>query len=124
MFKLLQARGAPMGLRTLHWAAARASIETVTYLLDEMGISVNALDTPVDQPLPEYYGTPLNYAVRTMATLEDGTAMVEFLLQRGADPTTRNRWDDRDAFDYAKMDGRHDLVQLMTAWQRERKGED
>ncbi|CAI6336629.1 unnamed protein product [Periconia digitata] len=59
--------------------------EMLRYLVDELGLDVNAQDSDSDAAKRRHYGTPLNYAVQH----KDGVAVVRWLLQKGADPTLK-----------------------------------
>ena len=94
-WKLLRARGAQPGRLMLHYAVSSAAaasrwdidrlpvrMEMVKFLVEELKMDVNALDTETPHPL--YYGPPLAYAVRVKKCREQ---VVWYLLEKGADPT-------------------------------------
>jgi ankyrin repeat protein len=126
IFKLLRSRGAELGPRTLHRAASSAAgydddpdglrtrMEVVDYLVDEMGIDVNALDT--SEQLPNHWGTPLCYVARCRS----GTVITRFLLDRGADPTIKDCWGIHDAFQAAEHNGNKVVMELLQEWKAKR----
>ncbi|KAI9881134.1 MAG: hypothetical protein M1830_008292 [Pleopsidium flavum] len=78
-----------IGNHCLHLAATYGSYEVVDTLLDQEGLEVDPLDRLEED-------TPLHKAVRFVNGLakgewEDGKAMVELLLDAGADPRIRNK---------------------------------
>ena len=108
-FTLLHSHGAQIGPRTLHRAVSSAAgcsrdsenfllrMAMVKYLVDDLGLDVNALDT--EGRLPNHWGTPLSYAINAGG---DGTeVVVRFLLDRGADPSIKDRWGLIDALGLA-----------------------
>ncbi len=119
-FNLLRSRGAQLGRRTLHCAvrgAARsrdepeqrlARMAMVKYLVDEVGLDVNALDT--DSRMPNFWGTPLCYAVITGSDSEE---VIRFLLARGADPLIKNCWGFHNALNMAESSKNHRLMELL-----------
>ncbi|KAF2703718.1 hypothetical protein K504DRAFT_363610, partial [Pleomassaria siparia CBS 279.74] len=118
-FKFLQSQGAKLGRRSLHlaaqvgarnsadpgnncqnsrpWEIAREddsdevkkdradSEDILRYLLDDLGLDVNSLDTDILKGV-FYSGTAINYA----SWQNRSTLVVQWLLQRGADPTIRS----------------------------------
>ncbi|KAF4555316.1 Hypothetical protein D9617_2g052720 [Elsinoe fawcettii] len=122
LFKLLLDRGGELTSRTLHCAATGANLEIVKYLIEEIGIGVNAEDTPKDLPLPKYYGTPLNYAVYHPIRSSKREEVVRYLLQHGADPSLRDCWGIQDAIGWAERDCREDLIKIILDWQNQRPG--
>lgn len=69
----------------------------VNYLVDDLGLDVNALDTGTQDF--NHWRTPLCYAVRIT---HGGEEVVRFLLDRGADPYIKDCWGFHDAFSRAK----------------------
>lgn len=55
-------------------------MDMVEYLVDELGMNVNAMDTK--DKLPDHQGAPICYAAKWNTGYE---AVVRFLLERGAD---------------------------------------
>ena len=107
VFKLLQSLRAQLGPRTLHYAASAAAFHhddeyqairmaMVKYLVDELGLDVNAMDC--EGQWPNHWGTPLCYACRG----DDGGEVVRFLLDRGADPSIKDCWGIHDALAIAE----------------------
>jgi hypothetical protein len=104
-FQLLREQyGAKLGRRTLHRAVASAAqsasserMEMVRYLVDELGLDVNQMDT--DGQLPNHCGPPLCYAAKG----SQGEEVVRFLLERGADPKIKDCWGNHDALSLAKL---------------------
>lgn len=119
-FKLLRARGAQPGRRTLHRAVESAAaagrdpprgpprMAMVKYLVDEVGLDVNGLDT--DEKLPNHWGTPLCYAIQILGDMEE---VVTFLLDRGADPWIEDCWGGRNAVTLAEFYKRDQIAQLL-----------
>ena len=112
-FELLRSKGAPLGWRSLHLAVETATYgrsEEVTdfinhdermamvhYLLDVVGLNVNAPDQPVGSGvLPKHLGTPICYIPGSAMLERDTRELTWLLLDRGADPTP--------ALDIAKRD--------------------
>jgi hypothetical protein len=98
-FKLLSSKGAPLGWRTLHFAAegaaislatraedAEARLDMVRYLIDVVGLDVNALDRPAGRRLGGYWGTPICYVAEIAAVKHSIRDITWLLLDRGADP--------------------------------------
>ena len=89
-FKLLQAHGAPVGLRCLHSAVESAAfasrdnesekeaqrMEMVRFLVEEIRYGVNGMDVPEGLMPGNHYGTPLNYAAHTSG----GEEVVRYLI--------------------------------------------
>ena len=77
--------GAKLGRRTLHRAVEGASsggserMEMVRFLVEAMGCDVNGMDMPEDKRYPAHYGTPLNYAARSIGAVD----VVKYLLEVG-----------------------------------------
>lgn len=122
-FELLRSRGAQLGPRTLHRAVDGASfgggtrMAMVKYLVDDVGLDVNALDT--DEPIPDHWGTPLCYAARWHQDHED---VVRFLLERGADPSIKDVYGNHNAFSRAKFSKNHGVEQVLTEWREKHQG--
>ncbi|KFX87259.1 hypothetical protein V490_08379 [Pseudogymnoascus sp. VKM F-3557] len=126
-FDLLRSKGAPLGWRPLHRAVEIAAyladdvknaerMAMVRYLLDVVGLDVNAPDQPVGSKiLPMHCGTPICYISDTMVDRHN-QELNWLLLDRGADPT--------DALRYAKPDS--DFAEDVKAWKawKEKQGGD
>jgi len=137
-FKLLMERGAKVTRRTLHRAVEEAASVgadpeqggmerervdeytrqremIVRYLVDELKLDVNQLDTDVNRGWL-HFGTPINYAARR----ENGARVVEWLLEKGADPRIKCLEEPGiDAERYARMCGSEEVVELILRWKRE-----
>ncbi|KAH7310593.1 ankyrin repeat-containing domain protein [Stachybotrys elegans] len=107
--QLLHSKGAKVGRRTLHLAVAMAATvkadpsapddwagydltkksadtrkrmgEVLPYLVDTMGLDVNADDFEGERRPPGHYGTPLRYAAE-----QGATKLINWLISKGADP--------------------------------------
>lgn len=131
-FDLLRSKGAPLGWRPLHLAVETATyfipsdenddarhterMAMVHYLLDVVGLDVNAPDQPVgSKTLPMHNGTPICY-IYDERTGRDNRELTWLLLDKGADPT--------DALRYAKPDS--DFAEDVKAWKawKEKQGGD
>lgn len=127
-FDLLRSKGAPLGWRPLHVAVETAAyfsdddvkdakrMAMVHYLLDVVGLDVNAPDQPVgSKMLPMHCGTPICYISDAMVERHN-RELNWLLLDRGADPT--------DALRYAKPDS--DFAEDVKAWKawKEKQGGD
>jgi hypothetical protein len=119
-FRLLRAQhGARIGRRTLHMAAQRVaagrgagSMDMLRYLVDEVGLDVNQMDS--DKTIPLLYGPPINYAIHTAAPC---SLTVRFLLERGADPYVKAvTADGRDAFEAAEYHRQLDVLGVLQEW--------
>ena len=103
-FELLRSKGAPLGWRSLHLAVETATygrseevtdfinhderMAMVRYLLDVVGLNVNAPDQPVGSTvLPMHLGTPICYIPGSAMLERDTRELTWLLLDRGADPT-------------------------------------
>jgi ankyrin repeat protein len=99
IFALLLSHGSDLshdGAIPLHCAASHppsrdgsSRIPMLEYLVDQLGIDVNALDDAI-KLAPDgrgQTGTPLHYAVKCGHVEE-----VKWLLKRGADPDTKTPW--------------------------------
>ncbi|RDL39488.1 Uncharacterized protein BP5553_03828 [Venustampulla echinocandica] len=123
-FELLRSRGAQLGPRTLHRAVDGASsgggirMAMVKYLVDDLGLDVNTLDT--EEKLPDHWGTPLCYAARWHVGHE---AVVRFLLERGADPSIKDIYGNHDAFSLAGFRKNHAVVEVLQEWKENHQGE-
>ena len=147
-FKLLQSKGARLGKKTLHVAVSQAAsdgadpaatspavvegqeeseldqrrrrvAEMLRFLVDEVGLDVNGMDT--DTPMYRFHdGTPLNYAAKH----KSGVAVVRWLLSKGADPTIPNlsgevsHW---SAEQFAKAYECNEVLRVLREW-KESKG--
>ena len=119
-WKLLRSRGAQMGRKMLHCAAEHAALasgdaerlsvhmEMVKFLVEELKLDVNAIDTE----WPVQPGTPLVYAASAPA---DGTEVVQYLLERGADPTIKGHLDS-DALSYAEGRKNVQVAEMLRKW--------
>jgi hypothetical protein len=98
-FKLLSSKEAPLGWRTLHFAAegaaislamraedAEARMEMVRYLIDVVGLDVNALDRPAGRRWGGCLGTPICYVAGIAAVKHSVRDIIWLLLDKGADP--------------------------------------
>ncbi|KAL1988952.1 hypothetical protein VTN96DRAFT_6941 [Rasamsonia emersonii] len=120
-FKLLRERGAQLGRRTLHKAVSGAahskdSMEIVKYLVDELGMDVNQMDT--DGKLPDHWGPPLCYAAKWR---DGGEEVVRFLLERGADPTIKDCCGNHDAFSLAEFTKNEGVMKVLREWREQRE---
>ncbi|KAL6354411.1 hypothetical protein LRP88_11742 [Fusarium phalaenopsidis] len=99
----------------LHEAAHREGdlqIDTMTYLLDEIGVPINKLTFPYQWEFSCTWvgcccGTALHCAVET-----GNMDKVEFLVGRGADPNVKNE-DGKSPLDLAKEKGFADAVRVF-----------
>lgn len=112
LFKLLRDRGAPLGWRPLHRVVRSAALWSpyhhvpenlekgqvlqggshfarqmtmIRFLIDEVGIDINAADQPKGKRLLNQFGTPLCYVASTVVPELDMTKITRFLLDRGAE---------------------------------------
>ncbi|KAL4898713.1 hypothetical protein BDV59DRAFT_197592 [Aspergillus ambiguus] len=116
--KLLRERGAPMSRRMLHLAARGAGgrsgdnsrMEMLRYLVDELRLDVNQMDA--DTALPDHSGSPLCYAIWPRG----GTQAVQFLLDRGADPSLHGPDGGPNAFEKASLERNEDVQNIMKEW--------
>lgn len=81
-FKLLQARGAPLGRRCLHHAAIGHKVELIKFSIDKVGLDP---DVAEGQELPMHHGTPLFHAIYETREESDNVDAVGLLLDRGVD---------------------------------------
>ncbi|KAF2794260.1 hypothetical protein K505DRAFT_417244 [Melanomma pulvis-pyrius CBS 109.77] len=145
MFIFLQSQGAKLGGRTLHHAAsagafvgadpgnffpnraimedekvfkARKNVEDILrYLVDELDLDINAIDTDVPRGL-EFCGTPLNYAAKE----KRGSGVVKWLLGKGGNPSIRSLGEGgeagMDAKGYAEWMGCTRVLETLNLWKR------
>lgn len=139
-FKLLQSKGAPIGLRTLHKAVKVAAIghtgsedaekdteeqrksrekhagrmALVRYLLDVTGLDVNLPDQEpgCTKGMFGAYGTPICYIPCVGMPDRDARELTWLLLDRGADPTP--------ALEDAKTFGHATFKEYVDGWKKER----
>ncbi|KAF5601376.1 hypothetical protein FPANT_1747 [Fusarium pseudoanthophilum] len=137
-FRFLQSKGALLGHRTLHRAAAEAAsfgvdpftcqevhdemageeartrkerAEMLVFLVDEMKLDINAMDSSV--PYRAYHwGTPLCYA----AVKEKGAHVVRWLLEKGAQPKIETAQNVADAEMLAKLTGCTENARILREW--------
>jgi len=117
IFKLLYSRGAELGTRTLHKAARSAKhqgLALVKYLVDTVGLDINALDC--DRLLPNHPGTPICYVIESY---EGGEDAVRFLLSRGADPWIRDCYGTMDAFERAERVKNYAVIKVLQEWKEQ-----
>jgi uncharacterized protein len=96
------------GLTPLLSASYHGYLDIVSMLIDR-GANINA---------PEKDGmfTPLHEA-----TMKGHTKIVEFLLAHGANPMAKTK-DGRTAFDWARAEGREDVLRAFEAYEKSTKG--
>ncbi|PNP83867.1 hypothetical protein FNYG_02555 [Fusarium nygamai] len=139
-FRFLQSKGALLGHRTLHRAAGEAAslgadpftyrevhderagdearitkerAEMLVFLVDEMKLDINAMDSPV--PYRAYHwGTPLCYA----AVKEKGVHVVRWLLEKGAQPKVETAQNVADAEMLAKLTGCTENEKILREWKQ------
>lgn len=109
IFTPLQSQGAQLSPCNLHRAVGSAAAHSsdaerlsvrlamVKYLVDELGLDINALDTETQDF--NHWETLLCYAARIA---HGGEEVVRFLLGRGADPYVKDCWGVHDAFSLAE----------------------
>lgn len=124
-FKLLCDLGAQSGRRTLHGAVAAAvdcnpaeydaRMAMVRFLIEERGLDVNGLDAETDE-IQNQWGTPLNYSVQMQKG--DRPEVLRYLLERGADPGVKDRYQGIDAWALAK--GKPLLNSALEEWKMAR----
>lgn len=100
-----QARKARPGL--IVWAAGRGRIDAVALLAD-LGFEVNAL-ARTDVPREDPWETALHHAA-----WEGDVALARLLLERGADPTIRDRRFDATPLGWAQHAGQEATVELLS----------
>ncbi|KAF2099800.1 ankyrin [Rhizodiscina lignyota] len=142
-FKLLQEHGAKLGRRTLHCAVEYAAgisldpvadlaspmfdpkkkfgedrkrlVEMLPFLVNELGLDVNAVDTEKVPRPSGHYGTPLCYAA-----YNNGVGVVKWLLSKGADPMLGGD-EALDAGLMAKAMKNEKVLKVLEEWQQSRK---
>ncbi|KAF3048796.1 hypothetical protein E8E11_000379 [Didymella keratinophila] len=135
LFKLLQDRGAQMTNRLLHKAAQGAAsvgadpsvtnpsmtlrrlqdrVDVLHYLVDECKRDSNELDDDISDPVGRsgYWGTPLSYA----ASEARGAKVVNWMLERGADPRKGKDAGKFDAMWAAKFQGNFEVLVEVGRW--------
>jgi ankyrin repeat protein len=90
-----------LGITRLHEFAERGNIENAALYIDH-GADLNALDE-------EFRSTPLGYAAKY-----GQTRMVEFLLQRGANPDLPDDPPWAKPLAWAQRRGHDEIVRLLT----------
>lgn len=127
IFRLLRSRGAQLGPRTLHRAVGAAAgssddnerlpvrMAMVKYLVDELGLDVNAMDT--EGTKPNHWGTPLCYAAQVA---HGGEEVVRFLLDRGADPAIKDCFNFADAIWWSERKRNAPLAELLRGWKMQK----
>jgi hypothetical protein len=92
--------------------------EILRYLIDEMKLDVNALDTDVPKGI-YYCGTPLNYAAKE----KRGAGVVKWFLEKGANSTIKSLGGDgnpgMDAKGYAECMGCINVLEALNAWRQD-----
>ncbi|RSM08740.1 hypothetical protein CEP52_004460 [Fusarium oligoseptatum] len=115
VMKLLRENGVDFNeTNALHEAAHREGdlqIDTMAYLLDEVGIPINRIALDFEDKYPDWAGcncgTVLHCAVKTR-----NIDKVEFLVGRGADPNVKD-WGGKSPLDWAKEKGFGDAVRVL-----------
>lgn len=139
-FKLLQQHGAKPGQRTLHLAVRHAAVvvgnhhktqesinegkdrsaetaaawQMLKFLVEDLGMDVNAKDTLTPMP-GSYRGSPIAYA----ADVGDGYGVeevVRWLLEKVADPRLTDCWGHSDAIRTAERAGGTKVAGIMREW--------
>ena len=106
-------------MRTLHQAVDTAGVsgghrfEMVKYLVEELGLDVNALDG--GEGRPNFWGTPLCYAAHWQS---GGKDVVQYLLDHGADPLIKNTRGDGDSFSIARSSKNKEVMDMLEAWKK------
>lgn len=116
-FKILQDKGAPLGTRTLHFAASGGKSDMVRYLVEEVKCNVNAMDCPPGLKPGNFNGTPLNYAVKGPQD-ERQLGCVRLLLEKGADPRLKDVWGVGDAWKWAELEKNESVIRILNEWKR------
>lgn len=115
-FKLLLAKGALIGRKTLQAAAEYAAssaakrperMAMLRYLVEEERLDFNRIDMEVQ--LPNHWGTAIAYA----AMGQDGEDAVQYLLAKGAEPTVKDCWGNHDALALVKFYGNKDMICVL-----------
>lgn len=130
MYRFLEEHGARPCPRALHLAAVTAasrrtdpahdestSAEMLRFLVEERGADVNGIDSDVShQPMNTHFGTPIAYAARCPS----GTAVVKWLLEKGADPSIKNPfYPPFDAFECAREKHSDEILSILQAWKEQ-----
>ncbi|KAI1338794.1 hypothetical protein F5Y15DRAFT_416564 [Xylariaceae sp. FL0016] len=89
----------------------RTRAEMLRFLVEEVGLDVNGVDTRRES-LAYHYGTPINYAARC----PKGAAVVKWLLEKGADPHVKCSAHDEDATELAKREKCDKVVAVLEKW--------
>ncbi|KAH7166412.1 hypothetical protein EDB81DRAFT_918834 [Dactylonectria macrodidyma] len=89
--------------------------EMLIFLVDEMKLDVNAMDSATPHPA-YHWGTPLCYA----AVKENGAGVVSWLLERGAKPTVKTAQNvaDADAEELAKAMRCEENARILREWKQ------
>ncbi|KAI4126333.1 MAG: hypothetical protein LQ338_003810 [Usnochroma carphineum] len=130
--KLVLAHGAPLGRRTLHLAVQSAAyappalrerkMEMVRFLVDELGVSVDAMDVAEGEQRPNHWGVPMAYAVpATQGEGDGGEEVVRFLLERGANPEIKDCWGLYDVRGLAERMKNEKVLGVLREWDEQRK---
>ncbi|CAG8952848.1 hypothetical protein HYFRA_00007561 [Hymenoscyphus fraxineus] len=143
-FELLRSKGAKVGRRTLHFAAAatyksRVSDEysqntteekfsqrlaMVKHLIETIGIDPNALDQPAGYSLGNHWGTPLCYVAKRLASPKwDTEDVVSYLLSKGADPEMTMDPFGFSARSFATDANNQQMLKLFDDWKASRTGD-
>ncbi|KAI5457008.1 hypothetical protein BGZ63DRAFT_395244 [Mariannaea sp. PMI_226] len=96
----------------------RRKVEMLRYLVDEVKLDVNAIDTDIPGHA-WHWGPPISYA----AGKPNGAAVVKWLLAKGADPTIKNLQSNADAEEVARSLGCIENAELINQWKREHASE-
>ncbi|KAH6889339.1 hypothetical protein B0T10DRAFT_51403 [Thelonectria olida] len=96
----------------------RDRAEMLRYLVDEVKLDINALDTDIALHA-WHWGPPISYA----AGKPQGEAVVRWLLQKGADPTIKNLQSHSDAEEVARSLNCSKTAEVISRWKREHAGE-
>ena len=114
IFKLICAKGARIGQRTLHRAAESAAeydtpprMALLRFLVEEVRLDVNRMDT--DGQMPDHWGTPIAYAAKA----KSGENVVRYLLAKGADPRVKDCWGIHDALSLAEGYENEKVAQVL-----------
>lgn len=132
-FKLLHSKGAPLGRRTLHFAAASAfkTMETeeasfaerigiVKHQVEDLGLEPNALDQPKGYSWGNHWGTPLCYVAKELSPRWDCEEVVKYLLEKGADPEMVMDPGGWSAVELARQGGNERLLKIFDYWRTEK----
>ncbi|MCJ1268400.1 hypothetical protein MMC22_008288 [Lobaria immixta] len=114
IFKIICAKGAHVGQRTLHRAAESAAkydtpqrVALLRFLVEDVQLDVNRMDT--DGQMPDHWGTPIAYAAKG----KSGENVVRYLLAKGADPRVKDCWGIHDALSLAELCGNKKVAQVL-----------